>query len=346
MIIPKLDTVCNQILVHTGQNYDPKLSDIFMFELGVRTPDYALGAKGTFGEQAAIIFKELERIISIEKPDKLLVLGDTNSSLGAVVAKRMGVPVYHMEAGNRCFDDRVPEEVNRRIIDHSSDVLMPYTTRSMQNLLQEGIPSYKIYVTGNPIKEVLEHFKYKIENSTVLEDLGLKLHASTMHYFLVTLHRAENVDVREKLLSIMTALNFLSLTHGMPVIVSTHPRTMKLIKEIPPTPNDRIDVRWLEPFGLFDFIKLQRSCTCMLSDSGTTCEEAAIYNIPNVHIRDVTERPETVDCGSNIVSGTDYQDITQATEWAMKRKVWTAPEEYLKTNVSDTVINILMSKPR
>src|SRR5215208_1128814 len=215
-VVEKLDRLAgSHVLVHTGQNFDPSLSDLFFEELGVRQPDHYLGARGeTFGEQIGQIVTLSERVMREERPDRLLILGDTNSALAAVVAKRLGVPVYHMEAGNRCYDDRVPEEVNRRIIDHSSDVLLPYTERSRQNLLREGIPGEKVYVTGNPILEVIEHYGPQIEKSDVLGRLGLE----RRKYFLVTMHRAENVDVEGRLRSLIAALEALWREYGLPVV--------------------------------------------------------------------------------------------------------------------------------
>ena len=227
-IIPLLDRCCEHVLVHTGQNYDPTLYDIFFEELGIRPPDHLLECRsesvmGQIGE----ILTECERIIQAEKPDRLLVLGDTNSALSAIVAKRMGITVYHMEAGNRCYDDRVPEEVNRRIIDHCSDILLPYTERSRANLLREGIPGERIYVTGNPIKEVLDHYAQQIEASNALKIFGLV----TGRYFLVTLHRAENVDVEERLNKFVEALHKLYVEYKLPVICSLHPRTRNWLQK-------------------------------------------------------------------------------------------------------------------
>jgi UDP-N-acetylglucosamine 2-epimerase (non-hydrolysing) len=220
-LIPKLDTLCDHVLVHTGQNFDPALSDVFFRDLGVRQPDLSLGVKAdSFGEQAGQILRGVERAIQEEKPDRLLILGDTNSGLSAVVAKRLGVPVYHMEAGNRCFDDRVPEEVNRRIIDHSSDVLLPYTERSRANLLREGIASHRVIVTGNPILEVIKHYERCIDSSDVHDRVGVQRGA----YFLVTAHRAENVDVPERLRQLAEALRRVADEHGLPIVVSMHPR--------------------------------------------------------------------------------------------------------------------------
>src|SRR5215217_4727998 len=219
-LIPKLDALCDHVLVHTGQNFDPALSDVFFRDLGVRTPDVSLGVRAdSFGEQAGQILAGAERAIREHQPDRLLILGDTNSGLSAVVAKRLGVPVFHMEAGNRCFDDRVPEEVNRRIIDHSSDVLLPYTERSRANLLREGIASQRVIVTGNPIFEVIRHYEACIDSSDIHARLGVERGA----YFLVTAHRAENVDVPDRLRRLAEALRALAVEHGLPIVVSMHP---------------------------------------------------------------------------------------------------------------------------
>ena len=221
-IIPQLDALADHVLVHTGQNFDARLSDIFFDDLGVRQPDYTLGVRGSnFAEIVGQILIECEKVIRQEQPDRLLILGDTNSGLAAIIAKRMGIPVFHMEAGNRCYDDRVPEEVNRRIIDHSSDVLMPYTERSRANLLREGIAGQRIFVTGNPIKEVLDHYADRIAASTALADLDV----AAGGYFLVTLHRAENVDDPARLEQFIQALHHLDQTYGLPLICSLHPRT-------------------------------------------------------------------------------------------------------------------------
>jgi UDP-N-acetylglucosamine 2-epimerase (non-hydrolysing) len=337
-IIPRLDAVCEQVLLHTGQNYDTNLNDVFFDQLGVRAPDHYLGARGSFGEQIGTILAGAERIFLEEKPDKFLVLGDTNSSLAAIMAKRLGIPVYHMEAGNRCYDDRVPEEVNRRIIDHSSDVLLPYTERSRQNLLREGIAGERIYVTGNPIFEVIRHYDAQIQQSTILDQLGLQ----SNQYFLVTIHRAENVDVEARLKSLLSAFDRLQRTYNMPVVISTHPRTKQRLKDFDIT-IENSNLHFSEPFGFFDFITLERQAYCVLSDSGTVQEECAIFGVPNVTIRDVTERPETLECGSNILSGANSESVMQCTRVALERKGrWTAPPEYLVDNVSNTILNIVL----
>lgn len=341
IIINKLDQICDQILVHTGQNYDHNLDGIFMKQLGIRKPDYYMHAQGTFAEQIAIIMKETERILLKEKPDRFLVLGDTNSSLAAIIAKRMGVPVYHMEAGNRCFDDRVPEEVNRRLIDHSSDILMPYTYRSRENLIREGINGQDIFVTGNPIKEVLDAKEKEIDTSPIKKSLGLV----NKKYFLVTLHREENVDIPTRLVSFVNAFDILTKKYNMPLVWSVHPRTRKrLMEQKIILQNDLIKLH--EPFGLFEFVHLEKNAFCVLTDSGTVQEECCIYKIPTVTVRDVTERPETLDVGSSMLSGAMVDDIIRCVDIMTKRKHdWMAPKEYLVNNVSDTVIAILMSHP-
>ena len=242
-----------------------------------------------------------------------------------------------MEAGNRCYDDRVPEEVNRRIIDHSSDILMPYTERSRKNLLREGLPGERIYVTGNPILEVIRSYDEQIENSTILDDLRLK----SGNYFLVTLHRAENVDIEERLQEFAPVFEQIQKKYDLPVIVSTHPRTRSRIESFGIV-NKNAEVRFLEPFGFFDFIKLEKNATCVLSDSGTVQEECAIFKVPNVTLRDVTERPETLECGSNILSGANAERILRSVNLVLSQEAsWFVPPEYLVENVSDVVLKIL-----
>jgi len=337
-IIENLDGLCQHILVHTGQNYDPNLNEIFFQQMGVRAPDAYLNAEGSFGQQIATILARTEEIMLSEKPDKFLVLGDTNSALAAFIAKRLGIPVYHMEAGNRCYDDRVPEEVNRRVIDHSSDILMPYTERSRQNLLQEGIPGRRIYVTGNPILEVIQHHNKQIAESQIFQTLSIQPES----YFLVTLHRAENVDEEQRLRQFATAFDQLQRRYGLPVIVSTHPRTRSKLQAFGISV-DNPHIRLLEPFGFFDFVALEQKAYCVLSDSGTVQEECAIFKVPNVTLRDVTERPETLECGSNILTGADPGQILSCVATALSKPAdWSPPPEYLTKNVSQTVLRILM----
>jgi UDP-N-acetylglucosamine 2-epimerase (non-hydrolysing) len=342
LVIPKLDKHCEHVLLNTNQNFDPRLNDLFFQELGVRPADVSLDCRSeTAMGQVSSILKGVEKEIVEKRPDRLLILGDTNSGLAAFVAKRMGIPVYHMEAGNRCFDDRVPEEVNRRVIDHSSDVLMPYTERSRQNLLREGIPSDRIFVTGNPIKEVLDHYSKKVDGSKVMSSLKVK----KGDFFLVTLHRAENVDEKTRLKGYVQAMNSLAEGHDKKIVWSVHPRTKQKLKALKVKLDDRIVLN--EPFGLFDFVKLEKNAACVLTDSGTVQEECCIFNVPNVTLRDVTERPETQEVGSNILSGGSPEMITACVNKVLERHgQWTAPPEYLQSNVSDTVLNILMGYRR
>ena len=339
LIIEKLDRLCDHVLVHTGQNYDVNLKDVFFRELGVRQPEHLLDVRGdSFGEQLGKIISASEKVLLSEKPDRLLVLGDTNSSLAAIVAKRMGIPVYHMEAGNRCYDDRVPEEVNRRLIDHSSDVLMPYTERSRANLLREGIEGNRIYVTGNPVFEVIQHYDAAIRKSTILRKLGLE----SGKYFLVTMHREENVDIEGRLRSLTRALLLLQKEYKVPIICSLHPRTKNRIQQFDVAVKSK-QIVFHAPFGFFDFIALERNAFCVLSDSGTVQEECCIFRVANVTIRDVTERPETIECGSNMLSGAEVEMVIQCVRTVLELKgQWTAPREYLAENVSNAVIKIVL----
>jgi UDP-N-acetylglucosamine 2-epimerase (non-hydrolysing) len=334
-----LDQHAEHITVHTGQNYHESLSDIFIRDLEVRTPDVHFGiiAK-SFGDQVGQILAKTDEVLEQYKPDRILILGDTNSALSAIIAARRGIPVYHMEAGNRCYDNRVPEEVNRRIIDHSSAFLLPYTERSKENLVSEGIERERIYVTGNPIKEVLDVFDPKIEASDALERFGV----TPFEYFLVTLHRAENVDIRERLESIFRGFSGVVEKFGKKMLISVHPRTAEKLEKF----DIKIDaerIKLLEPQGFFDFVKLEKNALAVLTDSGTVQEECAIFNIPNITLRDVTERPETIECGSNILSGAETDAILRAVELALSQPAnWHAPKEYLSENVSQTVSKILL----
>jgi UDP-N-acetylglucosamine 2-epimerase (non-hydrolysing) len=338
LVLEKLDRHCDHITVHTGQNYHESLSDVFIRDLGIRTPDVNLGIRSSgFADQAAQILKGIDDALAEYRPDKVLILGDTNSALSAIVCARRGIPVFHMEAGNRCYDDRVPEEVNRRIIDHASTILLPYTDRSKENLVAEGISRDRIFVTGNPIFEVLEHFSDKIEKSDAIESLNVE----EKIYFLVTLHRAENVDVPKRLRSIFEGLANISKNHGKEVLVSVHPRTAQRLEEFGISPSETI--RLLEPLGFFDFVKLEKSAFAILTDSGTVQEECAIFGIPNVTVRDVTERPETLECGSNIISGADPDSMLQAVEVAVSlNEGWAAPIEYMQKNTSQVVTKIIL----
>jgi UDP-N-acetylglucosamine 2-epimerase (non-hydrolysing) len=320
LIIKQLDQYSDHVLVHTGQNYDYNLDKIFREELDIRDPDYYLDARGDFSVQFAQIITGLDEVLVKEKPDALLVLGDTNSSLGAIIAKRRGVKVFHMEAGNRCYDDKVPEEINRRIIDHASDILLPYTERSRQNLLAEGIEGRRIYVTGNPIKEVIDHFTTDAK-------------PANSFYYLVTLHRSENVDNPERLKNFVDTLNSLDQS----VIWPMHPHTKKRLKS-----KLGSHILAVEPKGFKDFIELERHAFCVLTDSGTVQEECAIFGTPVVTLRDTTERPETLESGSNIITGNNPDTIRNAINIAVNANSGTTPPEYLETNVSDKIVKIVL----
>ena len=337
-VIPKLDELCEHVLVHTGQNFDPKLSDIFFHQLEIRQPNYHLQIRAeSAGAQIGAIIQQSEAVLREVQPDRLLILGDTNSALAAVMAQRMGIPVYHMEAGNRCYDSRVPEEVNRRIIDHSSDILMPYTERSRQNLLREGFAGERIFVTGNPINEVLQHYAPHTLRSTILSELGLE----EGQYFLVTIHRAENVDVADRLRSLIEACVRLQNQYRIPVIISTHPRTQAAITKFDIHVQNE-HVRLLPPFGLFDFIRLEQQAKCVLTDSGTVQEECCIFGVPSVTVRDVTERPETLEVGSNILSGANVEAIVRSVRAVIAlQAAWEPPQEYQVQHVSRTVVKLL-----
>lgn len=337
-VIALLDRQATHVLVHTGQNYDDRLSGLFLRELQVREPDVFMNVRGdSFGEQVGQILSGIERILLSERPDRLLVLGDTNSGLSAIVARRLGIPVYHMEAGNRCYDDRVPEEVNRRIIDHCSSVLMPYTENSRRNLLAEGIAADRVFVTGNPIYQVLRHYEPCIQASTCLQDLGLE----GSRFFLATIHRAENVDREDTLRKLVDGFIALHEQFGFPVVCSFHPRTRAKVSKF------GIDVavkglRFVEPLGFFDFVRLERSAFCLLSDSGTVQEEGCIFGVPNVTLREVTERPETIECGSNILAGSDPEKILRAVELVTASPTaWRPPVEYTADLVAETVVRIV-----
>ena len=338
LIIKKLDKYCEHTLVHTGQNYDDSLNKIFFDDLQLRQPDYYLGIKGeTFGEQIGKILIESEKIIRKIKPDKILILGDTNSGLVSMIAKRMGIPVYHMEAGNRCFDDRVPEEVNRRIIDHSSSILLSYTHNSKENLLREGIEINRIYVTGNPVNEVINAYSENIMESNIHERLNIK----PEKYFLVTMHREENVDIKEILSNILTALDKIEKQYKMPVICSLHPRTKNRMERFGLTLDNK-NIHFLTPLGFFDFIALEQKAYCVITDSGTVQEECCIFKVPNITIRDVTERPETLEAGSNIIIGIDPESILNCVEIVLSETTdWKIPMEYQVNNVSSTVVKII-----
>ena len=337
-IIPKLDKFTNNVLIHTGQNYDYNLDKTFFKNFRLRKPDYFLKSKGNFSEQIANILKKLHIIIKKEKPDRFLVLGDTNSSLGAIVAKRLGIPVFHMEAGNRQYDDIVPEEVNRRIIDNCSDILLPYTNRSCENLVSEGINRNRIFITGNPIYEVIKKNLGKKNNSKVLNTLKIK----KKNYFLVTIHRQENVDNLPRLNFIINTLEKIYLKFKKPIIWPMHPRTLKNIKTYRIKIKKQIKI--IQPTDFFNFIFLEKNAFCVLTDSGTVQEECSIFKIPNIILREKTERPETIEAGSSIISFNNTKDVLNAINFSVNIS---DPSDdvpgYLNLNVSNKILNIILS---
>lgn len=339
LLIARLDRLADRhVLMHTGQNFTPGLSGNFFTELGIRAPDVHLDARRTtVGGQLAVMFQAAEELLEREKPDKVLVLGDTNSALCAIIAERMGYPVVHMEAGNRCWDLSVPEEKNRRVIDAVSTFNLPYTEYSKQNLLREGVPARRIFKCGNPIYEVLQHYGPQIRASRALERLGLQ----PRQYLLATIHRAENVDRPRTLAAILKGLRLTAEETGLRIICSVHPRTRARMREaglgdIHPL------IELYEPFGFFDFVSLEMHALCVLTDSGTVQEECCIMHVPAVTVRRTTERPETVDCGSNIVSGCTPEAIRGAVRvMAQSSRQWQCPDGYLDENVSEKVAKFM-----
>ncbi|MFB5761715.1 non-hydrolyzing UDP-N-acetylglucosamine 2-epimerase [Paenibacillus medicaginis] len=344
LILRKLDRWAEKhVLVHTGQNYTESLSGQFFRELGLRKPDYVLQEKaGSLGSQLSAMFSSMEEILLREQPDRVLLLGDTNSALCAVMAERLGFPVVHMEAGNRCFDLDVPEEKNRKIIDAISSINMPYTEQSKQHLLREGFPVQRIILTGNPIYEVMKHYDSQINSSDILTKLDL----SKNGYFLVTAHRAENVDHAPHLKAILEGLHRIAERFGQRMICSLHPRTATKIAAFPEISLHPL-IELHEPFGFFDFVHLERHARCVLTDSGTVQEECCVLQVPTVTMRRTTERPETVDCGSNVVSGLDGPAIERATVLMTEmNKGWLCPAGYLVEDVSDKVVKYLLGGER
>ena len=336
-----MDKYFDHILVHTGQNYDYELNEVFFKELEIRKPDHFMEIDtSSLGAAVGDILKKTEIVLKDEKPDSLLVLGDTNSCLSAYIAKRMHIPVFHMEAGNRCFDFNVPEEINRRIIDHIADFNLVYTEHARRHLLSEGLPHRRIYLTGSPMKEVLDYYKEKIDSSDALKEIGL--HQG--EYFIVSVHREENVDNKENLLSIVHVLNKLAEDHKLPVIVSTHPRTRKRFEQLINTRMDE-NIRFLKPFGFFDYVKLQKEARCTISDSGTISEESSILNFPAVSIRNSMERPEAQDTGSISLTGLNADKVLSCMEIALSeainRKSKTIPQDYQIADCSWRVLKLI-----
>ncbi|PZS30467.1 MAG: UDP-N-acetylglucosamine 2-epimerase (non-hydrolyzing) [Pseudonocardiales bacterium] len=340
-IIARLEAETDHRLVNTGQNWDPMLSDVFFAELGIRQPDHWLGVPVTsLGAVIGGVITAIEPILRDEQPDALLVLGDTNSGLSSIIAKRFGVPVFHMEAGNRSFDENVPEETNRRIIDHTADFNLCYTEHARRNLLAEGLPARRIFVTGSPMGEVLAAYHDRIEASTVLDRLGLEPGS----YFLVSMHREENIDSPARLGELIGALDALAAELGKRIVVSAHPRLRNRMAGSGHESGSALEFR--EPFGFFDYNKLQRNARCVLSDSGTISEESAISNFPAVTIRDSMERPEALDTGSIVLAGTNIESIRRATalvldQWDSGVRTST-PEEYQVLDCSVRVSRLII----
>lgn len=344
LIVEKLDRMAHQhTLVHTGQNYTSTLSDLFFEQMKVREPDYRIHLHShAFGAQAGQMFAEVGEIMEQVRPDRVLVLGDTNSALCAIVAERLGIPVVHMEAGNRCYDRSVPEELNRRMIDSVSSFNLPYTLFSRENLLREGIPSSRIWVSGNPIYEVLHHYRNEIDSSPVLNQLSVE----EGNYMVVTAHRAENVDRESSLRQILEALNRIAEIHQIPLICSLHPRTKSRMEQFSIAPRHSL-IQLHEPFGFFDFVKLQKHALCVLTDSGTVQEECCILGVPTVTIRNSTERPETIICGSNVLPGVQADRIVQAVDVMLQApRTWELPEGYGARQVSSRVVNMILGGVR
>lgn len=308
-----LDEHVNHIIAHTGQNYDYELNEIFYKDLELRKPDFFLNVDvSSLEASVGDIIRKSGEILRAEKPDALLVLGDTNSCLSAYMAKRLHIPIFHMEAGNRCFDFNVPEEVNRRIIDHIADINLVYTEHARRNLISEGIPHRRIYLTGSPMFEVLNHYKPKIAASKIFDSLKLKADS----YFVVSTHREENVDNPDNLKKILIILNHLAADYNVPIIVSTHPRTRKQLESVKDITMNSL-IRFLKPFGFTDYVHLQMNAMCTLSDSGTVSEESAILNFPAISFRNSMERPEAQDAGTIILTGFDPDSVRASINMAI-----------------------------
>ncbi len=341
-VIKCADRYFDHILVHTGQNYDYSLNEVFFKELGLREPDHYLSsAGGDLGETMGNIIASSYKVMKEVKPDAVLILGDTNSALSAISAKRLKIPIFHMEAGNRCWDWNVSEMINRKIVDHISDINLPYTEHSRRYLLSEGIDGKTIFVTGSPLREVFNAHKDRIAASDVLKRLGLE----ERKYILLSAHREENIDIEENFLSLMNAVNSIADNYKMPVIYSTHPRSRNIIEKrgfvFHPL------VRSLEPFGYYDYNKLQQNAYCVLSDSGTLSEESAMLKFPGVLIRTSTERPEVLDKGTMVIGGIKEEDVKQALDLAVSMFENNEPEveaaDYTDGNVSVKVIKLIQS---
>lgn len=341
-VMALLDEYVNHRIVHTGQNWDYELNEVFFSDLGVRKPDHFMGVNiSSLGAVLGGILIETEKVLKEERPDALLVLGDTNSAIAAIMARRMKIPIYHMEAGNRSFDRNVPEESNRRLVDHISDFNLVYTEHARRHLLSEGIEHRRIYHTGSPMYEVLEYYRNKIESSDVLSRLTLE----AGKYFIVSMHREENVDSKERLVSLIGSLNAIADEYDMPVIVSTHPRTRDRLKNLE---NIQLDerVHHMKPFGFHDYNHLQMKSFCAISDSGTIAEESSILGFPAITPRDAIERPEAMDTGNIVVTGLDQQTMLAAIGTVVaieaSRKIRIIPDDYCVSNTSERVMKLII----
>ena len=340
-IIPLLDKHFNHIFVNTGQNKDPMLSKVFFEELDIRTPDLYLDVDtSTLGAVLGDTLAKIEKVFLEHKPDAVLILGDTNSAISAVLAKRMHIPVYHMEAGNRSFDENVPEETNRRLVDHVSDFNLPYTEHARRNLLAEGLPPRRIMVSGSPMREVLDYYMAKIQASKILNTLELEPHK----YFLVSAHRQENVDSPERLKDFLETLKKVHESWGLPIMVSTHPRTRKLLEAIPGYKETK-GVVFHEPFGFVDYNKLQLNAKCVLSDSGTISEESMILGFPAVTIRDSMERPEALESGGIVMTGLKAPNVLAGIQYVTENgnSAKLLPAGYEVTDCSTRVVGYMLS---
>jgi UDP-N-acetyl-L-fucosamine synthase len=338
----KLDEYLNQVIVHTGQNYDYELNEVFFKDLELRKPDHFLNVDiSSLEASVGDIIRKSGEILRKENPDAVLVLGDTNSCLSAYMAKRLHIPVFHMEAGNRSFDFNVPEEVNRRIIDHIADFNLVYTEHARRHLISEGLPHRRIYLTGSPMKEVLDYYLPKIKQSKALESLSLKV----KNYFLVSTHREENVDNPDNLNQILFVLNKLAVDYGFPVIVSTHPRTRKRLENIAEIKTNPL-VQFLKPFGFLDYVYLQMNALCTLSDSGTISEESSILNFPAISLRQSMERPEAQDAGTIILTGFEPDVVLDSIhlvikEFELNNEYKRIAEDYTIENTSWRVLKLI-----
>jgi UDP-N-acetylglucosamine 2-epimerase (non-hydrolysing) len=342
-IIPSLDKFCEHKLVHTGQNYDNELNKIFFEELKIRKPDIFLEAAGaTSAKTIGLVIAKTDEVLSSFKPDAVLILGDTNSCLAAISAKRRKIPIFHIEAGNRCFDQRVPEEINRKIVDHISDINMVYSNIARQNLISEGLPSNQIIKIGSPMFEVLNYFMPQINNSNILKELKLNYE----QYFLFSAHREENIESEVMLKKLFNTLNIVAEKYKKPVILSTHPRTRKKLDVINKTIHPLISLN--KPFGFFDYVQLQINAKAVLSDSGTITEESSILNFPALNLRDVHERLEGMDEAAVMMVGLNSDRVCQGIEILEsqprgKNRILNKVEDYSVPNVSEKVLRIIYS---